>query len=452
MSQKNNRTGFWNMLDNLEGDKVIWTIVFLLMMISILAISSSTSLMAIAKGTSRLTYISGQVGLCIIGMGVIIGCYYIGKIGIFWIFSRYGFLLSFLMTAFVACHITFIPGIKASTINHTWRCISVFGLQLHVFEFAKIFMVMYISWAMEAIRTGQTTMADELGKLKHLEYLKTKNGKYLFYVILPIIIISSLILPGSNTSAIFTGGILFITALIGGLPMKHVLALGTACIIGFAAIFGLYKATGWPERMGTFESRLQDKNWLEQLGQLKPGTLEFQKILDESKQPISAKIAVSEGGWLGKGPGQSTQRYVTAVMYEDYMFSFIVEEYGIAGAIVILLIYGSLLSRGSTIVRNCDNRYARTMIAGLVILISLQAMLHICVNVDIGPLTGQTLPMISHGKSSFIAFCLAFGVILSISKMAKKKMDRQAAAAEPIFVSGKETETNNSEKQENDEQ
>lgn len=277
------------MLDNLEGDKVIWTIVFLLMMISILAISSSTSLMAIAKGTSRLTYISGQVGLCIIGMGVIIGCYYIGKIGIFWIFSRYGFLLSFLMTAFVACHITFIPGIKASTINHTWRCISVFGLQLHVFEFAKIFMVMYISWAMEAIRTGQTTMADELGKLKHLEYLKTKNGKYLFYVILPIIIISALILPGSNTSAIFTGGILVITALIGGLPMKHVLALGTACIIGFAAIFGLYKATGWPERMSTFESRLQDKNWLEQLGQLKPGTLEFQKILDESKQPISAK-------------------------------------------------------------------------------------------------------------------------------------------------------------------
>ena len=136
MSQKNNRTGFWNMLDNLEGDKVIWTIVFLLMMISILAISSSTSLMAIAKGTSRLTYISGQVGLCIIGMGVIIGCYYIGKIGIFWIFSRYGFLLSFLMTAFVACHITFIPGIQASTINHSWRCISVFGLQLHVFEFA----------------------------------------------------------------------------------------------------------------------------------------------------------------------------------------------------------------------------------------------------------------------------------------------------------------------------
>ena len=66
MSQKNNRTGFWNMMDNLEGDKVIWTIVFLLMMISILAISSSTSLMAISKGTSRLTYIRGQVGLCLL--------------------------------------------------------------------------------------------------------------------------------------------------------------------------------------------------------------------------------------------------------------------------------------------------------------------------------------------------------------------------------------------------
>ena len=452
MSQKKNRTGFWNMLDNLEGDKVIWTIVFLLMMISILAISSSTSLMAIAKGTSRLTYIRGQVILCLGGMGLIIALYHIGKIGIFWIVSRYGFLLSFLMTAFVACHITFLPIIKASTINQTWRCISIFGFQVHVFEFTKVLMIMYISWAMEAIRTNQTTMADELGKLKHLAYLKTKNGKYLFYVILPIIIISALILPGSNTSAIFTGSILFITALIGGLPMRHVMILGSACIIGLTAMFGLYKATGFPERMGTFESRLQDKNWLERLDTLKSGTLEFQKVLDESKQPISAKIAVSEGGWLGKGPGQSTQRYVTAVMYEDYMFSFIVEEYGIAGAILIFLIYGSLLSRVSTIVRNCDNRYARTMIAGLVILISLQAMLHICVNVDFGPLTGQTLPMISHGKTSFIAFCCAFGIILSISKMVKKKMDRQAAAAEPIFVSGKETETNNSEKHDNDEQ
>ena len=122
--------------------------------------------------------------------------------------------------------------------------------------------------------------------------------------------------------------------------------------------------------------------------------LKFQKILDETMQPVSAKVAVSEGGFFGKGPGNSTQRYVVSVMYEDYIFSFIVEEYGMIGALVILILYGSLLARGSIIVRNCDNHYAKTMIAGLVLLVSGQALMHILINVDLFPLTGQTLPMI----------------------------------------------------------
>ena len=115
-------------------------------------------------------------------------------------------------------------------------------------------------------------------------------------------------------------------------------------------------------------------------------------------------------------------RYVVPIMFEDYMFSFIVEEYGLIGGILVIILYISLLARGSLIVRNCDNLFAKTAVAGLVILITGQAMMHIMINCDLGPLTGQTLPMISHGKSSFLMFCLAFGIILSISRMAKKKI------------------------------
>ncbi|MBQ2197435.1 MAG: FtsW/RodA/SpoVE family cell cycle protein, partial [Bacteroidales bacterium] len=156
------------------------------------------------------------------------------------------------------------------------------------------------------------------------------------------------------------------------------------------------------------------------------------------------KIAIKEGRIIGKGPGRSTQRYVVPIMFEDYMFSFIVEEYGLLGGIFVIILYISLLARGSLIVRNCDNHFAKTAVAGLVILITGQAMMHIFINCDMGPLTGQTLPLISHGNSSYLMFSLAFGIILSISKMARKKIAREAAQAAPLVEHDGRDEMENS--------
>ncbi|MBQ9711483.1 MAG: FtsW/RodA/SpoVE family cell cycle protein, partial [Bacteroidales bacterium] len=170
----------------------------------------------------------------------------------------------------------------------------------------------------------------------------------------------------------------------------------------------------------------------EKLLSMEKGTKEFYDELDKVRQPISAKVAVSEGGLWGKGPGRSTQRYIVPVMFEDYMFSFIIEEYGILGAIIIMILYCSLLARGSLVVRNCNNVYAKTAEAGLVILISGQAFMHMLINVDLGPMTGQTLPMISHGKSAFLAFSIAFGIILAISRMAKSNIDKEIKNVKPL--------------------
>ena len=120
-------------------------------------------------------------------------------------------------------------------------------------------------------------------------------------------------------------------------------------------------------------------------------------------------------------------------MYEDYMFSFIIEEYGLIGGIIVIILYISLLARASIIIRNCENMYAKMAVAGLSCLIVGQAMFHIVINSDVGILTGQTLPLISHGTSSFWCFSIAFGVILSISRMAARKIERQTAKAEPLF-------------------
>jgi cell division protein FtsW len=126
---------------------------------------------------------------------------------------------------------------------------------------------------------------------------------------------------------------------------------------------------------------------------------------------------------------------VVSNIYGDYMFSFIIEEYGLIGGILIILLYVSLLARGSLIASKCTNEYAKIAVGGLSVLITAQAFMHMMVNADIGPMTGQTLPLISHGSFAFLVFCIAFGVILSISRMARNQIKEEEEAAVPLYES-----------------
>ena len=244
-----------------------------------------------------------------------------------------------------------------------------------------------------------------------------------------------MIMPGSNSSAIFIGGILIATLLVGGIPFREIFIAGLACIVGILMIVGLYKVSDGAmfQRVGTMISRLEADYSPEALEEVPERSKEFYTILDKIKQPYSAKVAVHEGGLLGKGSGNSTQKYVVAVIYGDYMYSFIIEEYGLWGAVLVIILYVSLLARGSMIARLCDNEYAKIAVGGLSLLITGQAFMHMFVNVDIGPMTGQTLPLISHGSSAFLMFSVAFGIILSISRMAREKIRQEEEAAQPIY-------------------
>ena len=117
------------------------------------------------------------------------------------------------------------------------------------------------------------------------------------------------------------------------------------------------------------------------------------------------------------------------------MFSFLIEEYGLLGGIIIVLLYISLIARSSMIARLCGNDFARIAVGGLAFLITGQAFMHMLVNVDIMPMTGQTLPLISHGSFAFLVFCIAFGVILSISRMARNRIREEEEAAVPLYES-----------------
>lgn len=428
MKDKRNKS-IWNLAAWLKGDIVIWAIVMMLILISIVCIFSSTSRLLEGDQT-RVDIVRSQLKIVAAGVAVILICFSIKSTRIFRMFSKWGFLVSALMLLFLDLHdiIGAIGPIKPIKINEAWRIIQIGPIQVHIFEVIKVLMVLYLAWAMDAFR------------LNELKWPENRLAQKWVYIYGPFLFVFLFTIPGSNTAALFIGAIMFITILLGGGNVKDMLLLLVAGGLILGSCFGIYdmtKDSPKPKmvRIGTAVGRLfDDKDYEAIYLDTSNNRLERQNAIDKIRQPYGAKIAIKEGGILGKGPGQSTQRYIVPDMAEDYMFSFILEEYGLLGGILVIMLYISLLARSSIIVRNCGNDlYPKLVVAGLSILITGQAFLHMFVNADIGPMTGQTLPMISHGNSAFLCFSLAFGLLLSFSRTAADKMKEEQDKATPLM-------------------
>lgn len=419
---KTGKRSLWNLFENIEGDKVVWMIVLLLMLISVLCMFSSTSQL-LGSGQSRIDVVKDQVILVAFGIGLVILIYNIRNLNFIMWLSRWGFLLSFALLAMLDLKVN-LGFIRSVEINGARRILQVGPVQVHVFEVVKVAMIMYLAWALDAFKRGT------------LKGPRKDIWKKILYIYMPFVVSFLMIIPGSNSSAVVIGGMMFITILIGGGSIRDMAILVGAGVLMVAGAYAVYSISDGKvmKRIGTGISRIFDKeDYEQQVIDARVGSVEYYKALDKIRQPYSAKIAIHEGGLIGKGPGQSTQRYVVPDISEDYMFSFIIEEYGVLGGIIVLMLYISLLARGSIIVRNCGNNlFAKLAVAGLLILIVLQAFLHMFVNCDIGPMTGQTLPLISHGTSAFLCFSVAFGIILSISRYASRRMKREQQQAQPL--------------------
>ena len=442
-TEKNIRPGegnrFWNFIDTIEGDKVVWIIVFLLTMVSALAIFSSTSQLT-GDSTDRIDLIRNHTFVILGGYVFIFLLYKVKRIKWFRVASQFCFAITFILLLILDTHAN-LGFIKAQYINKAWRTLSLFGFQIHVFEIAKVAMVMYLAWASDALRRDQAEIA-ETGKsktlyvanrlTKHFTFMAKPFWKRAFYLYFPMLIVCAMVLPGSNSSAIFLGFVMLATIVIGGAPLKEIFIaiLIAATLVGSAA--GLYHVSDGKifggTRVGTMLERIGADYSVEQLENLEERSAEWYPVRDAIKQPYTARIAIHEGGIIGKGSGNSTQKYVVTHIYSDYMFSFIVEEYGLLGGIFIIILFVSLLARGSTIARLCNEQYAQILVGGLSLMIACQAFMHIAVNVGIGPMTGQTLPLISDGSFAYLMFCVAFGIILSISKLAKKQIQEEEEA------------------------
>jgi cell division protein FtsW len=371
----------------LKGDKVIWIIVFMLSLISIAAVYSSSSALAFKENKSTIDFLFKQMRFVVFGLTALYICYRI-PLGWYRMLSYVGIIVSIgLLIA------TLLFGNKY---NDAERWLRIFGVSFQPAEIAKIAVVLYLSKVLE-------------------DFKFDTFREFLIWVVTPLGIVILLILNGSISTGILVSAVAFIMFIIAGVKWRHLLKTAGIATVVMVLVILLNLAFGMFPRVETAVNRFRNFSPdREQMDNLSPA--EKQRLLDRTYQADMAKIAISSVGVLGKGPGNSTQRNLLPHPYSDFIYAIIIEEWGFLGGLVVLMLYVWFFTRCVMVSNSCTTTFSSMMVIGLSILITSQALLHILVNVGLLPVTGHTLPLISLGGTSLVIMSGAFGMILSVSR------------------------------------
>jgi cell division protein FtsW len=233
------------------------------------------------------------------------------------------------------------------------------------------------------------------------------------YFIMPIGVICALIMPENLSTAVMIFGISMVILFIGRVPLKFLIAyigIAVVAVVLFAMVLTVVTKSNrvqvWKNRIEHYFSGEADE--------------------DGDYQSNQAKIAISTGGLFGKAPGKSAQRNMLPQSNSDFIFAIIIEEYGLLfGAIPLLLAYMILLFRGITIAKKCETAFPAYLVMGLIVMIVFQAMINMLVAVGLFPVTGQTLPMVSWGRTSVLMMSFSIGAILSVSRVVNARIKNE---------------------------
>lgn len=366
-----------NILRNLKGDRVIWAIMFILALISVLIVYSATGKLAyIHKGGNTEYYLLKHSATLLFGF-IIAYVAYSMPYQIFMKLAPWLILISVPLLIF-----TMAMGVDVNSAKR-WLSVPGLGLTFQTSDFAKIALVVYVA---KAITVSQETIKD--------------LQKGFFPIIIPVLLICGLIAPSDLSTAM----ILFATAMgmmfVGRVRLSFLVALMTGGIILFSFLVTI--GNFFPEyvRVSTWISRM--RNFFTDSG--------------DNFQVMQGKMAIANGQYIGVGPGNSIQRNFLPSSYADFVYAIIGEEYGLIGASFILLIYVVLMFRITRLVTKSPKAFGSILAVGLGFMIVLQALANMAVSVNLLPVTGLPLPLVSMGGSSIIVSATAFGMILSVSR------------------------------------
>lgn len=373
-----------------KGDRVIWIIFMFLCLISVVEVFSATSTIAY-KNANYWAPIIRHATFLVVGFFFVLIIHNLP--------TRFSVILGLLLP--VAIFLLLITPFIGVEINGERRWLNILGITFQPSEIAKLCSVCYMALV-----------------LSRRNVLTSKQ--MFWYILIGVGITCACILYNNGSTAIMLGMIMLMMMFIGQVGFKRILIL---IGIGFSAIllvWGIYKLT--PDTVEKFLPRIY--TWIARLDRhsdnerFAEGTEEKTWVLDmdEHYQEDLAKIAIAQGGVLGKLPGHGQQRDFLPQAYSDFIYAIIIEETGLAGGFFVLLLYLILLIRVAMIARRCEKLFPKFLILGCGLMLVTQALINMAVAVGVFPVTGQPLPLISRGGTSTVISCFYIGIILSVSR------------------------------------
>ena len=373
------------LVNNLKGDRVIWTFVALLALFSFMPVfSASSNLAYIGQGTGNtISYLLKHLAHIFIGLIII---YWVHKVPFHYYrgLSKIALPIVWGLLGYTLIKGTVIAGANASR----WIQLPFIGISFQTSTLAALVLFVFVA-----------------------RYLSKKNAEPLTFqtsfieLWIPVFITLGFILPANfSTTALIFSMVVMLT-FVGKYPMKYlgiIIGTGIAALLLFYGMSKVFPDSSLFSRVNTWESRIEN------FTTDKPG--------EDDYQIEKAKIAIASGGIYGLGPGKSVQKHFLPQSSSDFIYAIIVEEWGLIGGFGILLLYLLLFFRFVIAAHKANSLFGKLLVVGLGFPMIFQAMINMAVAVELLPVTGQTLPLISSGGSSIWMSCIALGIIINVTK------------------------------------
>ncbi|MBK6976465.1 MAG: FtsW/RodA/SpoVE family cell cycle protein [Cytophagaceae bacterium] len=376
---------------HLHGDRQIWFILVLLSVISILVVYSSVSALAYRKTDGNTEFFLLKHSF-FLGLGLFV-TYVIHRFD----FTQYSGLATIFLwiTPFLIIY-TLLFGVS---VGGARRWVSILGLSFQTSDFVRLVLI--------------TNLSAMLARRQHVEY----KASDLWYMITWIGLTVGLLSISSFSTSVILGITCFLIMWIGRVPKRFLFRMVAVVVMGVVGVLalGLIAKRGANIEIGRVQTVI-DRMESFVNHDLDGDGLTGGEHGSLSDQKNYALIAIAKGGVFGIGPGNSSQKNILPDAFSDFIYSIIIEEYGLIGGMAVMLLYLWLLYRGVFNIEFTTRAFSGLLSVGLTLSIVLQAFAHMFINVGLGPVTGQTLPLISMGGTSALFTSVAIGIVLSVTK------------------------------------
>ncbi len=373
------------LVNNLKGDRVIWSFVALLALFSFMPVfSASSNLAYLNHGTGNtISYLLKHLAHIFIGFVII---YWVHKVPYHYYrgISKIALPIVWILLGYTMVKGTVIAGANASR----WIQVPFIGITFQTSTLAAIVLLLFVARYLSKKRQEEVTLQSSLIELW-----------------LPVFVTLMFILPSNFSTAALIFSMILMLTFVGKYPLKYlgfIIGTGIAALALFVLLAKAFPDSHLFSRVNTWESRIEN------FSTNKPG--------EDDYQIEKAKIAIASGGVYGLGPGKSIQKNFLPQSSSDFIYAIIVEEYGLFGGFGVLSMYLLLFVRFVIAAHKATTLFGKLLIVGLGFPMIFQAMINMAVAVELLPVTGQTLPLISSGGSSIWMTCIALGIILNVTK------------------------------------